>query len=285
MTAASVEVRAVSAHEAPRVSVIMTVRNGLPHVIEAARSVLAQEHSSFELVVVDDGSDDGTADALAAIDDDRLHLLRRPPLGRVSALNEALRVARGRYVANLDADDVALPGRLTASEEFLDRHPEVAAVGAAVVPHVGGSRDARRLPRSDTAIRYSFLLRNPMVHSSVMFRATALSEVGGYDPAYDRRCQDADLLLRLATRHRLANLDVPLVAKRLHAGQHFAGVDPSYRARVHRELRHRAARELDFPPVLRTAARGAAAVAGLRSLVAVRLLRRGGVPDPGAGEV
>src|SRR5512144_1236769 len=114
----------------------------------------------------------------------RLRVLARPPNGRVAALNTAVGAARGHYIANLDADDVALPGRLSASVAFLDAHPAVGAVGSARVPNLGGSRGrVRRLPRSDAAIRWGFLVRNPMVHSAVMFRASALRAVGGYDPA------------------------------------------------------------------------------------------------------
>jgi glycosyltransferase involved in cell wall biosynthesis len=262
----------------------MTVRDGLPHVLEAVASVLAQDHPSFELVVVDDGSQDGTAEALAGMRDDRLRLVRRPPLGRVRALNTALAAARGRYVANLDADDIALPDRLTVCEAFLDDHPEVAVVGAAVVPHVGSrARLPRRLPRSDVALRWAFLVRNPMVHSSVMFRASALTRAGGYSRAYERRCQDADLLLRLGAEHAMANLDRALVLKRLHPGQHFASVDAAHRARVHRELRRRAARELGFPRPLRPVARALAEVAGVRSWVALRAGARGAGPPAVAG--
>jgi glycosyltransferase involved in cell wall biosynthesis len=250
----------------PDVSVVMTVRNGLPYVLEAIDSILAQDHPCFELVVVDDGSDDGTAEALMRIDDPRVRIALGPSQGRVAALNEALALARGRYVANLDADDIALPTRLRLSADFLEAHPQVAAVGAGVVPHVGPQpRRTRHLPCSSAAIRWALLVRNPMVHTSVMYRASAVQAVGGYDPAYERRCQDVDLLLRLAARHPLANLPVPLVRKRLHPGQQFAAVDAAHRAQVHRRLRRRAAAELHFAPPLRPLAHLISIAAGLRS--------------------
>src|SRR5512135_2847822 len=255
---------------APTVSVIMTVRNGLPHVTEAVASVLGQDFADLELVVVDDGSEDGTLEALRRVDDPRLRVLARPPHGRVAALNAAVDAARGRYIANLDADDAALPGRLSATVAFLEAHPGVGAVGSARVPNLGGTRGRpRRLPRSDAAIRWGFLVRNPMVHSTVTFRASALPAVGGYDPAYERRCQDADLLLRIAARYRMRNLDAPLIAKRIHPEQHFAAV-----LRVHARLRRRGARELGFPPALRPLAAAVAGVAALRSYVVIAGLGR-----------
>jgi glycosyltransferase involved in cell wall biosynthesis len=268
----------VTAAAAPAVTVVIAVHNGLPFVEQAVDSVLGQSLVDFELVVVDDGSTDGTADALAGRDDPRLRLERRPHLGRVAALNHALGLARGRYVANLDADDLALPGRLARPVRFLERHPEVAMVGSAVQPFVGqaAGRRPRRLPRSDLAIRWSFLLRNPVFHSSATFRASALREVGGYDPACTDLLDDADLLLRLGRQHRLANLAAPLAAKRLHPGQHFAAADRRRRLARHAAFRWRAARELGFPTPLRPLAYGVAAAGVARSLVAIGLLGRNG---------
>jgi glycosyltransferase involved in cell wall biosynthesis len=266
----------------PAVTVVMTVRDGLPHVEEAVDSVLRQDFDDFELVVVDDGSTDGTADALAGRADARLRLVRRPAEGRVAGLNHALRLARGRYVANLDADDVALPGRLAVPVRFLDQHPEVAVAGSAVQPFVGraAARQPRRLPRSDLGIRWSFLLRNPIFHSSATFRADALAAIGGYDPAWNDLLLDADLLLRVGRRHRFANLAVPLAAKRLHPGQHFAAVPRGRRLIRHATCRWRAARELHFPPPLRPVAYAVAAAGATRSLVHIGLLGwngRGGI--------
>ena len=264
--------------DGPAVTVVMTVHNGLPYVREAVDSVLDQDFGDFELVVVDDGSTDGTADVLADRGDARLRLVRRPHQGRVAALNQALGLARGRYVANLDADDIALPGRLAVPVRFLDEHPEVAVVGAAVQPYVGqaAGRRPRRLPRSDRAIRWSFLFRNPFFHSSATFRADAVAAVGGYDPAWADVQLDADLLLRLGRRHRLANVGVPLAAKRLHPRQHFAAVDRKRRLARHAACRWRAARELHFPPLLRPWAYAAAAAAAARSMIDIGMLGRSG---------
>jgi len=269
--------------EAPAVSAIMTVYNGLPFVEQAVDSLLAQDFDDFELVVVDDGSTDGTADRLAQLTDPRIRLLRRSHEGRVAALNHAIGLARGRYLANLDADDVALPGRLALPVRFLDEHPEVAVVGSGTQPFIGdeAARRPRRLPRSDFAIRWSFLLRNPIFNSSATFRAASVAEVGGYDPAHDDVMDDADLLLRLGRRHRLANLEVPLAAKRLHRGQHFAAVDRRRRLLRHASCRLRAAHELRFPRLLRPVAHAVAGLGAARSVVVIGLAgRNGGLRGP-----
>jgi glycosyltransferase EpsE len=262
----------------PTVTAIMTVYNGLPFVEEAVDSLLGQDLDDFELVVVDDGSTDGTAEVLARRTDPRMRLVRQAHAGRVAALNHAVDLARGRYLANLDADDVALPGRLALPARFLDEHPEVAVVGSGVQPYVGqeaGPRP-RRLPRSDRAIRWSFLLRNPIFNSSATFRTTTLAEVGGYDPAYTDVMDDADLLLRLGRRYQLSNLDVPLAAKRLHRRQYFAAVDRRRRLARHAACRFRAARELRFPLLLRPVAYAVAALGAGRSAVVIGLTGRNG---------
>jgi glycosyltransferase involved in cell wall biosynthesis len=263
---------------APAVTAIMTVYNGLPYVEEAVDSLLRQDLDHFELLIVDDGSTDGTAEVLAQRTDPRLRLVRRSHEGRVAALNHAVGLAKGRYLANLDADDVALPGRLALPARFLDEHPDVALVGSGVQPFVGdeAGRRPRRLPRSDRAIRWSFLLRNPIFNSSATFRATSLVEVGGYDPAYTDVLDDADLLLRLGRRYRLSNLDVPLAAKRRHHGQYFAAVDRRRRLVRHAACRLRAARELRFPLLLRPVAYAVATLGAARSVVVIGLAGRNG---------
>jgi hypothetical protein len=186
----------------------------------------------------------------------------------VAALNHAVRLARGRYLAILDADDLALPGRLELPVRFLDANPRVGAVGSAVQPLLGATgrrRGTRRLPRGDAAIRLTFLVRNPMFHSSVTYRTAALAEIGGFDPEVSSGV-DNDTLLRLAARWRLANLAAPLAVKRVHPDQFFAaGTDRRRRGAGVIALRWRAARELSFPLPLRPVAYLLAAVASART--------------------
>ena len=139
-------------------------------------------------------------------------------VGLRAALNQAWRVARGQYIARLDADDVALPDRLARQVEFLDGHPAVAAVGGAMVTIDSGGRRGStvRYATTDKGIRATLERRNCIAHPTVMMRRSALEEVGGYriDQA-----EDYDLWLRLAERWELANLSEPVTLYRLHRGQ------------------------------------------------------------------
>jgi hypothetical protein len=118
-----------------------------------------------------------------------------------------------------------------------------------------------------------------MFHSSVTYRAAAVRELGGFDPAYADMCDDADMLLRIAARHPLRNLPVPLSARRLHPGQHFASTPGPARARLHAQCRRRAARELPFTAAARPVAMTLSLFAAARSWVLLGLLGRNGRLD------
>ena len=203
----------------PLISVLMPVRNGARWLREAVDSVLGQEFRDFELVVVDDGSDDGTPGVLerCSADDDRLRLLRQPPQGIVAALNLGIAAARGSYLARLDADDVARPDRLARQVAFIERHDRIDLVGsAAQLIDEGGTVIGRVAPPIDPAKLARHLRRgNPIVHSSVMMRADAVRRSGGYRKAF-AAAEDYDLWLRMAERGGIANLPEPLVSLRRH---------------------------------------------------------------------
>ena len=205
---------------APAVSVLMSVRNGAPWVDEAVKSVLAQTASDLELIVIDDGSGDATADLLAAITDVRLRVERQSPRGLTPSLNRALALARAPLLARLDADDLAHPERLARQRAFLDVHREVGLLGTGAREVDASGREIRVVspPADDAAIRRALIRRNPFVHSSIMMRRSVLDEVGGYDERLPV-AQDYDLWMRVSRVARLANLTSPLVVRRLLAGR------------------------------------------------------------------
>src|SRR5258708_12955942 len=115
----------------PAISVIMPVRNGAEWLAEAVASVRDHHFGDFEFLIVDDGSDDGTAAMLSgfAAADHRIRLLRQAPQGIVAALNKAIAEARAPYLARLDADDRARPDRLGKQFTFMQAHPEIGLLG------------------------------------------------------------------------------------------------------------------------------------------------------------
>src|SRR5262249_10266218 len=117
--------------ENPKVSVAMSVHNGERFLAEATDSILGQTFRDFELILVDDGSTDGSGAIADAYQrkDTRVRVIHQHKFGLVAALNQACEQARGEYIARMDADDVAIPDRLVRQVAFMDAHPEVAVLG------------------------------------------------------------------------------------------------------------------------------------------------------------
>ncbi len=204
----------------PAVSVIMPVRNGAAWLAESVASIRAQDFATFEFIIVDDGSDDGTAALLAsfAAADPRIRVFRQAPQGIVAALDTAIAQARAPYLARLDADDRTRPDRLRKQLAFMEAHPEVGLLGTwAEVIDGAGTRVGRLTPPADPAHLARVLGRtNPFVHSSVMMRTALVRRLGGYRSAF-RAAEDYDLWLRIAEVASIANLAEDLTQYRRHA--------------------------------------------------------------------
>jgi glycosyltransferase involved in cell wall biosynthesis len=200
------------------ISTLTTVRNGAPFIREAVDSLLAQTDHQFEAIVVDDGSTDGTVAMLAEYVDPRLRVAVLPPVGRVPALLHAVGMARGEFLAQLDADDVALPQRLATQRAYLEQHPEVALVGARAIEFDGKAEWARPAPVGPAAVRRALGMYNPFHCSSLAFRRSVYEEVGGFR-VEDGWGHDLAFLIRVAAAHPIAILPEPLIRYRRHPGQ------------------------------------------------------------------
>ena len=201
----------------PRISVVLPVYNGMPYLPQAVGGILDQGVNGFELLVINDGSSDGSAQWLDALQDPRVRVVHQPNAGLAATLNRAIAQARGEYIVRQDQDDVSLAGRLQAQVDFLDANPEVAMVGAAAEVWEGAVRTERRMaPAPDNAsLQMELLFSNPFVHSSVALRRAAVQTVGGYTEDRARQPpEDYELWSRLARRYRLANLPETLLAYR-----------------------------------------------------------------------
>ncbi|WP_316896488.1 glycosyltransferase [Pseudodesulfovibrio indicus] len=189
---------------APRISVTMPCYNCGETVGRALDSLLAQRNAEFEVVAVDDGSDDDTAGILAeyARRDSRVRFLQIEHGGVIRAANAAIQAARGEYVARMDADDICLPDRLAAQARLLDDCPDLGLVGCRV--RFGGDRrrsrgyalyvDWTNTLLTPEAIRLNRFVEFPVPNPSIMFRRTALETYGGY--VRGDFPEDYELLLR-----------------------------------------------------------------------------------------
>jgi glycosyltransferase involved in cell wall biosynthesis len=204
------------------VTVLMAVYNGERFLRRALDSLLAQTWQQFEVIVIDDGSTDATATILAEVRDARFSLYRNPQnIGLTRSLNRGLRLARGDYLARMDADDVALPIRLATQVAFLDEHREVGLVGSdcELIDQDDLVVARQVFPKSHTAIRWRHFFENGICHPTVMLRRSILKQ---HQLCYDERltyAQDFDLWTRLLWHTRGENLSIPLLLWRDHAGR------------------------------------------------------------------
>jgi glycosyltransferase involved in cell wall biosynthesis len=205
----------------PRLSVILPVYNGQDYLAQAIDSVLSQSFRDLELIIIDDGSTDGSGAIIESADDPRIWSFRQSNRGLAATLNRAIALARGEYIARQDQDDISLPSRLAKQIGFLDANPDVGMLGTSAEIWVGNVRSDRHLrhPADNAALKFGLLFDNHFVHSSVMIRRDVLEAVGGYseDPARQPP-EDYELWSRVMKRYRLANLPDVLLAYREVAG-------------------------------------------------------------------
>lgn len=204
----------------PRVTVLMPVRNGEKYVQEAMGSILGQTYRDFEFLVIDDGSVDGTPEILSGCKDTRLRPVRHAAcIGVARTLNEGLQLARGEFVARMDADDVSRPDRLEAQVAYMERHPEVGICGTWVRLIDAGEGEIARYPTDPGEIRCRLLFNNALAHPSVILRREMLEARGlAYDPM-DLHVEDYALWVRSSRCFPLANLPQVLLDYRVHEGQ------------------------------------------------------------------
>ena len=206
----------------PRVSVVIPTRNRREFAQEAVASVLGQTHRDLELVVVDDGSSDGTADALRRrFPDPRLRVLEQPHRGVSAARNRGVRETSGEWLAFLDSDDLWLPRKLERQLEELERRPEHPACYTEEIWYRNGRRvNPRRIHAKHSGWIFDRCLPLCIISpSSILMRREVFEALGGFDESLPA-CEDYDLWLRLAARHPVLLVGEPLIVKRNgHEGQ------------------------------------------------------------------
>jgi len=234
----------------PRVSVIMSVHNGERHLAAAIESILVQTFGDFEFIVIDDGSTDATARILAQYckSDARICLHRfNENRGLSSALNFGIRLARGEYVARMDADDISLPIRLEKQVEFMNSYPDVDICGSWVALIGERQGEEWQHPLGHFSIYARMLFGSALAHPTVMMRASSISDARIF---YDERvfyAQDYDMWSRALPGLKMANLGQVLLYYRIHT----QSVGSKYRAdqlRMHGAIYRRLFQTLQIYP-------------------------------------
>ena len=203
----------------PVISVVLPVFNGEAHIEAAVRSILDQTFENFELIAINDGSTDGTRRILQNMStyDGRLVVVSRENRGLVASLNEGIGIARGVWIARMDADDIAYPNRFERQLQWLEQTG--ADICGSWIKYFG-TLDNRVLqhPETDESIKLEMLFGSPFAHPTVMMK-TALASQLGYSNQW-ASCEDYDLWERAAQAGwRMTNVPEVLLSYRLHEAQ------------------------------------------------------------------
>lgn len=211
---------------APKISVIMSIYNqwNSTYLDQAVMSILNQTFGDFEFIIYDDGSDPAICSQLEkyAQLDSRVVLIRSPEnCGLAYSLNTCIDVARGKYLARMDDDDISDQERLAIQYEYMEHHPEIAYVGCnARLIDSGGVWGHRVMP--EFPMKHSFLRYSPFIHPSVMIRRSIFDTQEAYRFSKDTwRCEDYELFMRLMRLgYRGANIQQELFCYREDANSY-----------------------------------------------------------------
>lgn len=205
--------------EHPAASVVMTVYRDFRFLDAAVGSVLEQEFTDFELIIVDDGNGEGALFETLARRDPRIRIVSMPAnVGTAAAANAGIAQARGDIIVRLDADDLAGPSRLGRLLAALADDPQLGLVGSAVtlIDEDGRPLRVQPMPETDAEIRFTILFHNPFYHSAAAFRRECYEAAGRYDVT-ELVSQDHYLWFHLLDLCRAKNLAEPLTQYRVNS--------------------------------------------------------------------
>ena len=202
----------------PQVSVLMPNFNKVRFIGEAIDSIKNQSFQDWELIIADDGSDDGSWEIIerAAAIDKRIKVFRCEHKGLTAIRNFTLSKASGEFIAALDSDDWSYPERLSKQLAYLENHPDCGVLGSnyETINEQGIFIESVSQPLLDEEIRRSFFFFNPIRHSSICFRRACVTELGAYNPDWFAG-EDLEILMRFGTKWKLANIPEKLIRYRI----------------------------------------------------------------------
>ncbi|MDB4925820.1 glycosyltransferase [Mucilaginibacter sp.] len=221
----------------PCITVLMPAYNTEKYISEAIESVLQQTHTDFELIIVNDGSTDGTKAIINSYKDERIILIDQPNMGVAAALNTGLKYSKAPYIARFDADDVCHPQRLEKQIKFLLENPEYILVGSDA-DYILENNDFlfhfQCIAHSHQEIMEKLYFYCPFMHPTVMYKKANVANAGGY-PTDAHNFEDYLLWTAIAKEGKFCNLAEPLIKYRLNSAS--VTIDERWRGKRFRELK------------------------------------------------
>ena len=202
----------------PKITVLLPVYNCELYIKTAVESILNQTFTNFELLIIDDASTDATVSILKKFDDPRIQLIEKPlNSGYTNSLNYGLKIAKGQYIARMDADDISYPERFARQIAYLDNHPDVVVCGTTY--KIVDNDKKIILPQDHEAIKIGLLWGNCVSHPSVMIRKKIVDDFSiRYDTSKEP-AEDYDMWVRLLSIGKLHNLKEILLEYRVYGNQ------------------------------------------------------------------
>ena len=231
----------------PRVSVIMPAYNAEKYIAQSMDSILGQSFRDFEFIVLNDCSKDRTEEIILSYGDPRIvYLKNEKNMGVAATLNKGLAVAKGEYIARMDADDISMPERLDMQVAYLDAHPDAAVVGTNLERFSEGMpTEPRCFSAVPAQMKVDLLFSCGLAHPSVMMRRRAIEDVGGYDMEFEG-LEDYELWCRTAEKYDVTVVPQMLFRYRVHPGQVTKNPSEKYLSRM-RRLKDRQLEQLGLP--------------------------------------
>ena len=224
----------------PKISVIMSVYNGLPFLKEAVKSILYQTYKNFEFIIVDDASSDKSWEYLRNLKDQRIKLIQnKKNLGLAASLNIALHQAKGDFIARMDADDISMPQRLKTQLASMLKNPskDICGSWAKLINDTGEIINIVQKPTQDIKIKKMNQWTPALIHPTWFAKREVFDKLEGYNPDYDM-VEDYDFLIR-AKKFKMANINkVLLLWRSPRSRRSHKDIEKMYRKSLELRWRH-----------------------------------------------
>ncbi|MDQ3392690.1 MAG: glycosyltransferase [Bacteroidota bacterium] len=200
------------------VTVLMPVYNGEKYLREAIDSVLCQTYKEFEFLIINDGSSDGSLDIINSYNDPRIRLISNEKnIQLIATLNLGLKLAKGKYIARMDCDDVSYPERLQEQVNFMDTNPEIGISGTWYIRSDNNQLNQR--PVSHEEIKVFLIKGAAILHPTAIFRKELFDKHQLRFKSEYIHAEDYELWVRASALFKLANIPKPLLQYRKHPKQ------------------------------------------------------------------
>lgn len=214
----------ITSHKTSTVSVIMPVYNAKEYIGKAIESILNQTYENFEFIIFDDASTDGTCELIQAFNDPRINLIQKPKnTGYIDSLNMGLAIAKGKYIARMDADDISLPTRFETQIAILegDEQIGVCCSNYQVINENGRLNPCKNWQHNDLPVFWELLWENPVAHPTVIMRADVLRQ---HQFRYNKKthpAEDYDLWCKMCLVTKFYRTEEVLLYYRVHSASEF----------------------------------------------------------------